>query len=67
LAHVGPWAAWLYIYGVGAVVFVTTLTIAVRAGAVRWRHRPDRILLCALTAGLLGFMAVHAAWIVLAT
>jgi hypothetical protein len=64
---VSPWISWLYVYGVGGLVFLACVVIALRAGAVRPGHRPDRLLLGALTAGLLIFMAIHAAWIALAT
>jgi hypothetical protein len=64
---VSPWISWLYVYGVGGLVFAACLVIALRAGAVRPAHRPDRLLLAALAGGLLIFMAIHAVWIALAT
>ncbi len=62
-----PWISWLYVYGVGGLVFLASVAVALRAGAVRPGHRPDRLLLGALAGGLLVFMAIHAAWIALAT
>ncbi len=62
-----PWIPWLYHYGVGGVVFLACIAIACRSGAVRFRHRPDRLLVIALFAGLVAFMTIHAVWIALAT
>jgi hypothetical protein len=64
---VSPWIPWLYVYGVGGLVFVTFVMIALRAGAVRPGHRPDRLLLGVLAGGLLAFMTFHAVWIALVT
>ena len=62
-----PWISWLYVYGVGGLVFLACVVVALRAGAIRPSHRPDRLLLGALAGGLLVFMAIHAVWIALAT
>jgi hypothetical protein len=62
-----PWIPWLYIYGVGGLVFLACVVLALRAGAVRPGHRPDRLLLGVLAGGLLVFMTAHAVWIALVT
>ncbi|MHC4219835.1 MAG: hypothetical protein ACYSU7_15445 [Planctomycetota bacterium] len=62
-----PWISWLYVYGVGGLVFLAFVVIALRAGAVRLGHRPDRILLCVVAGGLIVFMTGHAVWIALVT
>jgi hypothetical protein len=64
---VSPWISWLYVYGVGGLVFLACVVAALRAGAIRPGHRPDRLLLGALAGGLLVFMAIHAAWIAMVT
>ena len=61
-----PWIPWLYHYGVGGLVFAAGVTIALRSGALRPAHRPDRRLLAVLGLGLLAFMGGHALWIALA-
>ena len=61
-----PWLCWAYHYGVGGLLFVGSLTLALRSGALRLKHAPDRRLLAALVVGLAGLMAVHAAWIAFA-
>ena len=66
MAVVSPWISWLYVYGVGGLVFAAGMIIALRSGALRPKHRPDRYLLAALGLGLIAFMAGHAVWIALA-
>ena len=61
------WICWLYHYGVGGLLFVASIVLALRAKALRLEHVPDRRLLIAVVAGVMGFMAVHAAWIALAS
>jgi len=58
-----PWICWAYQYGVGGLLFGASVLLALRAGALRLRHVPDRRLLFALAAALAGAMALHAAWI----
>jgi hypothetical protein len=62
-----PWAAWLYQYGIGGVLFCLSLFLALRTGAVSWHVERDRNAILALVLGLGAFMLVHAAWIQLAT
>ncbi len=62
-----PWIPWLYHYGVGSLVFLASLVLACRSGAVRFHHRPDRLLVIALFTGLVAFMTIHAVWIALVT
>ncbi len=57
------WYPWLYQYGVGGVIFVVSVVLLLRSGALNLRHLPHRFLLGALIAGLLGFAAFHAFWI----
>lgn len=59
------WPQWLYQYVLGGAMFVATVALALRVGALRWRRARDRHLLLALAAGLLLFAVVHAAWIAL--
>jgi ABC-type Mn2+/Zn2+ transport system permease subunit len=60
------WLPWIYQYAVGGVIFVISLVIALRTGALRLDRSIDRRLLIALVTGLLVFMAGHAAWIAIA-
>lgn len=60
-----PWIAWLYHYGIGGFVFVTSVIILISTGALRLDRSRDRGLLVALVVGLLAFAALHGAWIAL--
>ena len=62
-----PWIPWIYHYGVGGLLFLGSLVLALRTRSLRLSRRPDRWLLLTLVSGLLGFMAVHGVWIALAT
>ena len=43
----GPWLSWLYYYGVGGILFVWFVVLALRSGAARWSLWTDRRLLVA--------------------
>ena len=58
-----PWICWAYHYGAGGCLFVASILLALRPRALRTDHTPDRRLLLVLVAGVIGFMALHAAWI----
>ena len=60
------WLPWVYQYAVGGVIFVVSLVIALRTGALRLDRSIDRRLLIVLVIGLLAFMAGHAVWIAFA-
>ena len=62
-----PWLPWFYQYGVGGTLFVVTLTIAVRSGALDLKRRHDRKLTAFMATALVGFAALHAIWICLVT
>ncbi len=57
------WLRWLYHYGVGSAVFVISLAVPHRAGAIRWNRPADRRLVIALAAGLRVFWLAHAIWL----
>ena len=61
------WVPWIYQYGLGGLIFVGSLVLAVRTGALRLDRWFDRRLLIALAVGLLAFMTGHAIWIALAS
>ncbi len=61
------WTQWMYQYGVGGLLVFGTVFLALRTGAIRWRHPVERRLLTALVAAFLIFMFAHAAWIALAS
>lgn len=61
-----PWIAWLYQYVIGGALFVLTLFMLFRVGAVHWDNLKSRWLVVTMTAGLLVFAALHAIWIFLA-
>ena len=50
-----PWLCWFYHYGVGGILFVFSIILALRTGALRLNHLPERRLLIALVMGLAGF------------
>jgi len=62
-----PWAAWLYQYGIGGLLFCVSLFVALRTGAVSWQVRRDRNAIIALVLGLGAFLLIHAVWIRLVT
>ena len=57
------WMSWCYHYGLGGVLFLASIALALRSGALQLRRRDDRRLLLALAAGLVTWMAGHAIWI----
>ena len=58
-----PWIPFLYVYGVGGIVFVASLVGGYVAGAIDLRRPSDRRTLAALIGGLLLFASIHASWI----
>ena len=54
--------ALLYQYGIGGTLFLASLFLAFKSGAVRWDNLKNRILVVGMTVGLLLFAATHAAW-----
>ncbi len=62
-----PWLSWVYYYGVGGTLFVTSVVLVLRTGAARWSLWTDRRLLAVLVAGIAASAVFHAAWIVWAT
>jgi len=61
------WLQLSYQYAVGGVFFFLTLYLCFRPGASDLRNFSDRRALIALLAGLVGYLAFHTAWIVLAS
>ena len=61
------WLPFFYHYGVGSAVFVLSLIVLIRAGALRPSEREDRRMLVAMIGGLTLFVAGHAIWITLTT
>ncbi len=59
----GPWLSWIYYYGVGGILFVWFVVLALRSGAARWSLWTDRRLLIVLVAGTVASAAFHAGWI----
>jgi hypothetical protein len=57
------WLCWLYQYGVGGMVFVGTLGLAVWSQMLRPDVREDRWLLGMLLSGMAAFAVGHALWI----
>lgn len=62
----GIWSSWLYHYGLGAILAIAFLIVAVRARAVRLDFAPHRRLVIALVGGLIAFAVFHAVWIIVA-
>ena len=62
-----PWLSWVYYYGVGGILLVTSVVLILRTGAARWSLWTDRRLLALLLIGTVASAACHAAWIVWAT
>ncbi len=58
------WLPFAYQYGLGALIFVGGLAVLLRAGALRLARHEDRRLLAAILAGFLGFVALHAFWMI---
>ncbi len=61
------WLPWIYQYGVGGLIFVCSLVLAIRTGAVRLDRWFDRRLLIVLVVGLLVLVSAHGLWIVAAS
>lgn len=57
------WASWGYHYGVGGALFAVSLVVLVRSGAVDLKQAEHRRWVVRLSTGLVGFAALHAAWI----
>ena len=57
------WLSWLYHYGLGGILFLASVALAIHCGALVLRRRRDRRLLIILCAGLLSWMGLHALWI----
>ena len=58
-----PWLPWIYQYGVGGIVFVVSVWLAVRSGAFDRTRYSHRATLAALCGALIVFMTIHALWI----
>ena len=57
------WLSWSYHYGLGGLLFIASISLAIGCGALHPRRVDDRRLLVVLVAGLLIWMGVHALWI----
>ena len=58
------WLTFCYQYGIGGLLFFSSLMAALKGGALRPREIPsDMRLLAALLGGYAGFLLVHGAWI----
>ena len=55
-----PWLCWFYHYGIGGVLFVCSVALALPTRALRLDHPPERRLLMALVAGLASFTNLKA-------
>jgi len=61
------WYSWLYHYGVGGLFFSICLALMLKSRAIRLEDRHHRRLVWSMIGGLLLFMVVHAAWILVVT
>ena len=57
------WFAFIYQYGVGGLLFFSSVGFAVKTRALDPASRLDRRLLTILLAGYFGFLALHGIWI----
>lgn len=64
---IDTWLPFFYHYGVGGLLFLASLLVALGTGAVRWDRQRDRRLVLVLVAGMVGFALIRAVWIALAT
>jgi hypothetical protein len=60
------WGPYFYTYGIGGLIFLVTMIIIVRTGALNLAPNRDRWLFGALIAGLVAFCFFHGIWIYLA-
>ncbi len=56
------WLPYLYLYGVGAVIFVTGLTIILRSGACNLSRKADRFWFGVLLFGFAWYAGIHLIW-----
>jgi hypothetical protein len=61
------WLQLAYQYGVGGLFFAFTLLLCLGPGRGNLRNPSDRNAFIALLAGLLGYLALTATWILLAS
>lgn len=52
--------AWLYMYGVGGLIYVLGAIAGIRAGVIDLHDRNERTVFIGITACLVLFAAVHA-------
>ena len=60
------WAPYLYLYGLGGLLFVAGLVMVLRSEAFQARRRTDRRWLGVLVFGFLWYAALHGAGILAA-
>lgn len=56
------WLPYLYQYGLGAVIFVIGLVLALRSGATRLTRPEDRLWVAVLIGGFVWYAGIHLAW-----
>lgn len=52
--------SWIYLYGVGGVIYVLGTMACVRTGVLDWKNHDERRMYLATTACLVLFAAIHA-------
>lgn len=62
-----PWLPFIYDYGVGGLLFATTIYLGIRVGAIDLTRPVDRRTLVLTVVGFLLFASVHAIWIAIAS
>ena len=61
-----PWTNYLYHYGFGVIFFGVGVTLVLRERSCQPARPRDALWLRVLVGGLIGYLVVHAAWILLA-
>jgi len=61
------WAQLAYQYAIGGIFFLVTLYLCFRPGASDVNNPSDRRALRFLIIGFIGYLAMHTAWILIAT
>lgn len=66
LGEANPWTSYLYMYGLGFIVFVTGIWVVLGNGALRFGRGYDSYWFKVLLGGFIFFATVHFIWILLA-
>lgn len=66
LGEDNPWTSYLYLYGLGLIVFVIGITLILRTGACQLGRGRDSGWFKVLIGGYIFFATLHAVWIIAA-